>query len=94
MLGGVGPETNVPARGAQVLVVAIPHRMGILEVLVENDYLFDASTLPTFLGPLARAYYFRKSDLTEAEREKRRKLFGGFKADTAIGSSDDSYFAS
>ena len=51
----------------------------LLEVLVENDYLFDASTLPTFLGPLARAYYFRKSDLTEAEREKRKRLFGGFK---------------
>jgi hypothetical protein len=51
----------------------------LLEVLVQNNYLYDASTLPTFLGPLARAYYFWKSDLTEEEKEKRKKLFGGFK---------------
>ncbi len=51
----------------------------LLEVLAENEYLFDASTLPTFIGPLARAYYFRKSDLSDEEREKRKKLFGGFK---------------
>jgi len=51
----------------------------LLEVLVENGYLYDASTLPTFLGPFARAYYFWKSDLTDEEKEKRKKLFGGFK---------------
>lgn len=51
----------------------------LLEVLVESDYLYDASTLPTFLGPLARAYYFWKSDLNEEEKENRKKLFGGFK---------------
>ena len=50
----------------------------LLEVLVENDYLYDASTLPTFLGPLARAYYFWKSDLTDKEKEKRKKLYGSF----------------
>jgi hypothetical protein len=48
-------------------------------VLIENDYLYDASTLPTYLGPLARAYYFWKSDLIPEEKEKRKKLFGGFK---------------
>jgi peptidoglycan/xylan/chitin deacetylase (PgdA/CDA1 family) len=51
----------------------------LLEVLIENSYLYDASTLPTFLGPLARAYYFWKADLTEEEKEKRKRLFGGFK---------------
>jgi hypothetical protein len=51
----------------------------LLEVLIENNYLYDASTLPTFLGPLARAYYFWKSDLTGEEKKKRKKLFGGFK---------------
>jgi peptidoglycan/xylan/chitin deacetylase (PgdA/CDA1 family) len=51
----------------------------LLEVLVENDYLYDASTLPTYLGPLARAYYFWKSDLTDEEKEKRKKLFGSYK---------------
>jgi peptidoglycan-N-acetylglucosamine deacetylase len=51
----------------------------LIEVLVENGYLYDASSLPTYLGPLARAYYFWKSDLTDEEKEKRKKLFGGFK---------------
>jgi peptidoglycan-N-acetylglucosamine deacetylase len=51
----------------------------LLEVLVEKGYLFDASTLPTYLGPLARMYYFWTSDLTEQEKKERGKLFGGFK---------------
>jgi peptidoglycan/xylan/chitin deacetylase (PgdA/CDA1 family) len=51
----------------------------LLEVLAENGYLYDASTLPTYLGPLARAYYFWKSDLADNEKEERRKLFGGIK---------------
>jgi len=36
-----------------------------LEVLADRDYLYDASTFPTYLGPLARAYYFMTSDLSE-----------------------------
>ena len=44
----------------------------LLEVLSERGYLYDASTLPTYLGPLARAYYFRTRDLSEAERERAR----------------------
>jgi peptidoglycan/xylan/chitin deacetylase (PgdA/CDA1 family) len=51
----------------------------LLQVLNENGYLYDASSLPTFLGPLARAYYFWKSNLSGSEKEKRKKLFGGFK---------------
>jgi peptidoglycan/xylan/chitin deacetylase (PgdA/CDA1 family) len=51
-----------------------------LHVLAERQYLYDASTFPTFLGPLARAYYFLKSgDLSEEERAKRKKLFGTMK---------------
>jgi len=50
----------------------------LIEVLIENEYLYDASTLPTFLGPVARAYYFWKSDLTDEEKEKRKKLYGSF----------------
>ena len=49
----------------------------VLEVLVEREYLYDASTFPTFLGPIARAYYFFNSDLSDDERLKRRQLFGG-----------------
>jgi hypothetical protein len=51
----------------------------ILDVLVRRGYLYDASTLPTYLGPLARAYYFMTSRLTPEEREKRKGLFGGLR---------------
>jgi peptidoglycan/xylan/chitin deacetylase (PgdA/CDA1 family) len=50
-----------------------------LEVLAGRDYLYDASTFPTYLGPLARAYYFFKSDLSDLEKSKRRQLFGGIR---------------
>jgi hypothetical protein len=50
----------------------------LLEILSERGYLYDASTLPTYLGPLARAYYFRTTRLSKAEREVRGQLFGRF----------------
>ena len=49
-----------------------------LAVLAERGYLYDASTLPTFLGPLARAYYFRTSRLAGEKRAQRKALFGGW----------------
>lgn len=51
----------------------------ILSVLADRGYAYDASTLPTFLGPLARAYYLRTADLGTEEREKREHLFGRFR---------------
>jgi peptidoglycan-N-acetylglucosamine deacetylase len=51
----------------------------VLHVLQSRGYQYDASTFPTFLGPLARAYYFMTTQLTQAEREKRKALFGRFK---------------
>lgn len=48
----------------------------LLETLKARGYRYDASTLPTFLGPLARAYYFLRSDLSAEERRKRSLLFG------------------
>ncbi|MEM8503508.1 MAG: polysaccharide deacetylase family protein [Cyanobacteria bacterium P01_D01_bin.1] len=52
----------------------------VLNILANRGYQYDASTFPTFLGPLARAYYFMTAkDLTPAEKEKRKMLFGGFK---------------
>jgi peptidoglycan/xylan/chitin deacetylase (PgdA/CDA1 family) len=48
----------------------------LLELLAERGYLFDASTLPTYLGPVARAYYLRTSSLGAAERATRARLFG------------------
>jgi peptidoglycan/xylan/chitin deacetylase (PgdA/CDA1 family) len=49
-----------------------------LEVLVRRGYLYDASTLPTFIGPLARAYYFMTAKLTPEQRIQRKALFGSF----------------
>jgi hypothetical protein len=49
-----------------------------LAVLARRGYRYDASTLPTFLGPLARAYYFRSAGLTAEERRQRSVLFGKF----------------
>ena len=48
----------------------------LLEVLLECGYLYDASTLPTYIGPLARAYYLWTSDLSAEEKKKRAGLFG------------------
>ncbi len=49
----------------------------VLEVLAERGYEYDCSTLPTYIGPLARAYYFLASpNMSASEREKRKKLFG------------------
>lgn len=50
----------------------------LLKVLEKRGYLFDASTLPTYLGPLARKYYFMKSDLSKEEKRARKELFGKF----------------
>ena len=50
----------------------------LLQVLESRGYKYDASTLPTFLGPLARAYYFAKSDLSKEEKRARKELFGKF----------------
>ena len=50
-----------------------------LAVLARRGYRYDASTLPTFLGPLARAYYFRTAGLTKEQRLQRSALFGTFR---------------
>lgn len=49
----------------------------VLATLKRRGYRYDASTFPTFLGPLARAYYFFTSRLEKGEREQRKALFGG-----------------
>lgn len=50
----------------------------VLDVLAAEGYRYDASTFPSFLGPIARLYYFRKSSLSQADRKARQDLFGGF----------------
>jgi hypothetical protein len=49
----------------------------VLRALVARGYRYDASTLPTIVGPLARRYYFRSAKLTAEQREQRSYLFGG-----------------
>lgn len=48
------------------------------EVLSRRGYRYDASTLPTMLGPLARAYFLRSARLNRQQREQRSGLFGSF----------------
>jgi hypothetical protein len=50
-----------------------PDSIGLLDAM---GYAYDASTLPTFIGPLARRYYFRSAGLTPEQRSEREYLFG------------------
>lgn len=47
-----------------------------LRILANRGYRYDCSTLPTWIGPLARAYYFMTAKLTEDEKQERKLLFG------------------
>ncbi len=51
----------------------------VLDVLVERGYRYDASTLPTYIGPLSRAFYFRSAKLTPEQRAERSLLFGSWR---------------
>lgn len=51
----------------------------LFEILIENDYIYDASTLPMYLGPLARMYFFWTSDFSNKEKSQRKDLYGGLK---------------
>lgn len=48
----------------------------VLAVLKRRGYAYDCSTFPTYLGPLARRYYFWTAKLPAEEKAKRAKLFG------------------
>lgn len=48
----------------------------VLRAVQELGYAFDASTFPTYIGPLARAYYFMTARLSTRDREDRNELFG------------------
>ncbi len=57
----------------------------VLKVLSDRNYEYDCSTLPTYIAPLARAYYFMASPKMSAEeREKRNKWQIGEKSLTEI----------
>ena len=51
----------------------------VIKVLGERGYEYDCSTLPTYIAPLARTFFFLKSPkMSTEEREKLKKLFGKF----------------
>jgi hypothetical protein len=50
----------------------------VLTTLKRLGYTYDASTFPTFLGPLGRLYYFMHSTLSKDELQTRKALFGKF----------------
>ena len=49
-----------------------------LEVLKKRNYDYDATAFPNILNPLARAYFFAKSNLTPEQKKQRKALFGTF----------------
>jgi hypothetical protein len=49
----------------------------LLAVLAERGYTYDASVLPTWIGPLARAFHNRTAPPARGD-ERRDELFGGF----------------
>ncbi len=51
---------------------------GTLRTLAKRGYLYDATVFPNALNPLARWYFFATSNLSAAEKEQRKALFGTF----------------
>lgn len=91
-LGSYGPEeteTEISRTHAAIADIATVAPRGfrgpgfafstaLLETLVAKGYLYDASTLPTFIGPLARVFYFRNARLSDDAMAQRSELFGAF----------------
>jgi hypothetical protein len=50
-----------------------------LETLARRGYEYDATVFPNLLNPLARAYLFANSKLTDEEKKQRSALFGTWK---------------
>ncbi len=48
----------------------------LLRVLQTRGYGYDCTSFPNILNPLARAYFFKRSKLSEEEKEKRGAIFG------------------
>jgi peptidoglycan-N-acetylglucosamine deacetylase len=66
--------SDLPLRGFRG--PGFSHSPTLLRVLRERGYEYDGSTFPTFLGPIARAYYLFTARLDEEERQKRKRLYG------------------
>lgn len=51
---------------------------GALKVLARRGYVYDSSSLPSLITPIARAYYFSTKRFSKSERETRKNLGGSF----------------
>ena len=51
----------------------------VLEILAKRSYQYDASTFPTYIGPLARWYFRHTATAAAAEEAERRELFGSLR---------------
>jgi len=51
----------------------------VLRILAGRGYRYDASTFPSFLGPIARAYYLATGRFDAEQRERLGQLFGGWR---------------
>jgi hypothetical protein len=47
-----------------------------LKTLVNRGYVYDSTIFPTFMGPLARTYYFMTGSFSSQQRRDRQALFG------------------
>lgn len=54
------------------------HSNETLKILAQRGYKYDASTFPSFLGPIARAYHLGKASFSQEERTNLGNLFGGW----------------
>ena len=52
----------------------------VLRVLAKNDYVYDASVFPTSMAPIARTVFLMRTKLKGEQRERAKKLYGGFKS--------------
>ncbi len=52
----------------------------VFDTLVQLGYKYDATTFPTFIGPLAKKYFLSSANLSPEEEAKLSKLYGKFSA--------------
>jgi len=50
----------------------------VLRVLGKLDYRYDASIFPTSMAPIARAVFLFRTKIEGEQRERAKKLYGGF----------------
>ncbi len=48
----------------------------VLKQLSQRGYMYDASTFPTFIGPLAKMYFMLTASFNREQKQERKNLFG------------------